>query len=100
MEFEAELWIWSAKEGQGDAWVFVTVPEEVSDEIRDRAGPPRGFGSIRVEATIGATTWRTSVFPNSEEAGTFALPLKKPVRKAEGLEVGDTATVELRVVEG
>lgn len=100
MEFEAELWIWSAKEGQTDAWVFVTVPEEVSDEIRERSGPPRGFGSIRVEATIGATTWRTSVFPNSGDAGTFALPLKKAVRKAEGLEVGDTASVELRVAEG
>jgi len=96
-EFEAELWLWSAKEG--DSWVFVTVPEELSDEIRDLAGPPRGFGSVRVEVTIGATTWRTSVFPNSNEAGTFALPLKKAVRKAEDLEVGETARIGLRVLD-
>ena len=96
-EFEAELWLWSAKEG--DSWVFVTVPEELSDEIRDLAGPPRGFGSVRVEATIGDTTWRTSVFPNSNEAGTFALPLKKAVRKAEDLEVGETARIGLRVLD-
>jgi Domain of unknown function (DUF1905) len=100
VEFTTELWLWSARDGQADSWVFVTVPEEVSDEIRDRAGPPRGFGSVRVEATIGATTWRTSVFPNSDEPGTFALPLKKAVRRSEDLEVGDTATVGLRVVEG
>jgi hypothetical protein len=96
-EFETELWLWSAKEG--DSWVFVTVPEDVSDEIRDRAGPPRGFGSVRVEATIGATTWRTSVFPNSKEQGTFALPVKKAVRRSEDLEVGDTAAVRLQVID-
>lgn len=99
MEFEAELWLWSAKDGNSDSWIFVTVPEDVSDEIRDRGGPPRGFGSVRVEVTIGATTWRTSVFPNSAEAGTFVLPLKKAVRKAESLDLGDTASVALRVIE-
>jgi len=98
MEFEAELWLWSAR--QGDSWVFVTAPEEVSDEIRDLAGPPRGFGSVRVEVTIGATTWRTSVFPDSAGAGTFALPVKKAVRRAEDLDVGDVARVALRVIEG
>ncbi len=99
-EFEAELWVWSAKEGtDGTSWVFLTVPEDVSDEVRDRGGPPRGFGSVRVEATIGATTWRTSVFPNGGDEGTFALPLKKAVRKAEGLEVGDAARVSLRVLD-
>jgi hypothetical protein len=97
VDFEAELWVWSAK--QGDAWVFVTVPEDLSDQIRDLGGPPRGFGSVRVEVAIGASTWRTSVFPNSDEAGTFALPLKKAVRRSEGIEVGDTATVHLRVID-
>ncbi len=99
-EFEAELWVWSAKDStDGTSWVFVTVPEDVSDEIRDRGGPPRGFGSVRVEATIGSTTWRTSVFPNSDSLGTFALPLKKAVRKAENLEVGEPARVSLRVID-
>ncbi len=97
MEFDAELWLWSAKEG--DSWVFVSVPEDVSDEIRDLSGPPRGFGSVRVEATIGATTWRTSVFPNSSEPGCFALPVKKAVRRSEDLDIGDTATIRLRVVD-
>lgn len=97
VEFEAELWLWSAKEG--DSWVFVTVPEDVSDEIRDTAGPPRGFGSVRVEVTVGATTWRTSVFPNGKEPGCFALPVKKAVRRSEDLDVGDTTVVRLRALE-
>jgi hypothetical protein len=92
--------VWSAKEStDGATWVFVSVPEDVSDEIRDLGGPPRGFGSVRVEVTIGATTWRTSVFPNSDNPGTFSLPLKKAVRKAEGLEVGEVTRVGIRALD-
>ncbi|MEZ5231631.1 MAG: DUF1905 domain-containing protein [Acidimicrobiales bacterium] len=66
---------------------------------RDRpAVPGRGFGSVRVEATIGATVWRTSVFPD-RGSGCYVLPLKQAVRKAEGLLDGDPATVTLRLVD-
>ena len=93
-EFDAELWEWDAAP-EGSSWVFLTVPEDETDEIRLRSGPPRGFGSVRVEATIGATTWRTSVFPDKRG---YALPVKKAVRRAESLEVGDPARVTLRLV--
>ena len=92
--FTAELWRWS-----GDAaWRFVTVPPDVADEIRIVSGPPRGFGSVRVEVTVGSTTWRTSVFPDSS-AGTYLLPMKKAVRVAEDLEDGDEVPVTLRLVD-
>jgi hypothetical protein len=92
--FTAELWRWS-----GDAaWRFVTVPPDVADEIRMVSGPPRGFGSVRVEVTVGSTTWRTSVFPDSS-AGTYLLPMKKAVRVAEDLEDGDEVAVTLRLVD-
>lgn len=90
--FDAELWLHS-----GGSWVFIAVPEDESDEITDIAPDPGGFGSVRVEVQIGDTVWRTSVFPDSKR-GCFVLPVKKPVRKAEQLDVGDTATVELTVV--
>ena len=96
-EFEAELWPWDASP-EGTAWVFVTVPEEETEEIRLRSGPPRGFGSVRVEVTIGGSTWRTSVFPDKTRG--YVLPLKKAVRRAEGIDVGDRATVTVRLVEG
>lgn len=91
--FEAELWEWKDEGG----WCFVTVPADVSEDIRFAAGPPRGFGSFRVEVTVGATTWRTSVFP--QKVGTFALPVKKAVRRAEGVDVGDKVKVSLTLVD-
>lgn len=95
MTFEAELWPWDAK---SDSWVFVTLPRDLSEDVRAlQAGPRRGFGAVKVEVSIGATTWQTSVFP-SQELEAYVLPLKKAVRAAQGLEVGDTATVALRVI--
>ncbi len=96
LEFEAELWLWDAR--RADTWTFVSVPAELSEEIRDRAAtlPPAGFGSVRVEVTIGRSTWRTSVFPGGD--GRYGLPVKKSVRKAEGVESGDRVRVRLAVL--
>ncbi len=94
VDFEAGLW-----RSPGDAgWHFVTLPVEVSDEIRDRTPPRRGFGSVRVEATVGGMTWRTSLFPDST-SGSFVLPMKRPVRERNELESGDVVTVRLTVVD-
>ena len=99
-EFEADLWPWK---DETDAWIFVTAPPDVAEEIREASimtGPPRGFGAVKVEARIGATTWRTSVFPSSvfpDQQG-YALPLKKDVRRREVLQVGDRAIVAITLV--
>ena len=94
LTFTATLWRWEAR----DAWRFVTVPAELTDAVRLSGGPPRGFGSVRVQATVGATTWRTAVFPDSRR-GSYLLPVKKAVRQAEDLDDGDPVTVALRVIE-
>jgi hypothetical protein len=95
--FDADLWVWEAR--RDDSWVFVTLPADASAEIRDRTGGMRrGFGSVRVQVTIGGSAWRTSVFPDSA-SGCYVLPLKRAVRRAEALDVGDVATVRLEVVE-
>jgi hypothetical protein len=57
-----------------------------------------GFGSVRVEALIGATRWTTSLFPDARR-GTYLLPVKKAVRKVEGLVDGSTARVHLVVLQ-
>jgi len=94
--FEAELW---ASESVG-SWVFLTVPGEVGDDIRLLAGPPTGFGSVRVEVTCGGSVWRTSVFPDKARGGAtpYVLPVKADVRRREGLDVGDRASVRLALV--
>ena len=95
--FDAELWRWK---GDG-AWHFVTVPAEVSDEIEGRTSAleRRGFGSVRVRVTIGASTWATSVFPDKTQEA-YVLPVKKDVRTREGVAEGDQVTVQLDLLEG
>jgi hypothetical protein len=94
--FRAELWEHSPDEP--GSWHFVTLPADVSEEIALEAGPREGFGSIRVEARIGTTTWRTSLFPDSG-SGRYVLPVKKPVRRAEDLHAGTPYDVALEVVD-
>jgi hypothetical protein len=93
--FDAELWIWDAR--RDESWTFVSLPADASEEIRDlTGGRRRGFGSLRVRATIGASTWKTSIFPDSARH-CYVLPVKRDIRRAEALDAGDTAnlTVEL-----
>ena len=93
MDVEAELWLHDGAAG----WHFVTLPAEVAERVREEAGEPRGFGSVRVEVTVGRTTWRTSVFPDAR-SGSFVLPVKAEVRRREDLLVGDVVRIRLVVV--
>ena len=99
--FTAELWRWTARKESADVdgWCFVTLPLDLADEVRERAGEPRGFGSVRVRVRVGTTTWDTSVFPDAA-SGSFALPVKKAVRVAAGVTEGDLLTVTLSVRDG
>ena len=90
--------MWDAR--PGDNWIFVSLPVEASDEIRDVTGqePRRGFGSVRVRVTLGGSRWATSIFPGGGD-GAYVLPIKKAVRKAEELDVGDTATITVELLD-
>jgi hypothetical protein len=94
--FDGELWIWDAR--RADTWTFVSLPTESSEEIRDLAGGARrGFGSLRVRVTVGGSTWKTSIFPDS--AHGYVLPIKRVVRTAEALDAGDVATVTVELID-
>lgn len=94
ISFQGKVYRWAANE----AFFLVSVPKDLSDEIKEISeGLTKGFGSLKVEATIGKTVWRTSIFPDSK-SGQFDLPLKAAVRKANGLEVGSNASVELVIL--
>ena len=99
--FTAELWRWTARKESADsgAWCFVTLPLDLADDVRERAGEPRGFGSVRVRVRVGTTTWDTSVFPDAD-SGSFVLPVKKAVRTAAGVTEGDLLTVTLFLRDG
>jgi len=87
------LHLWA---GENSSWHMFVIPEEQSGEIRAHAlGLPRGFRSVRVEATINGVTWRTSVFPM--RGGGYFLPVKADVRRRAGIAAGDELTVSLEL---
>src|SRR4051794_31846974 len=97
VSFEAELWTWDAR--RVDTWVFVSLPAEASERIREvTAAHRRGFGSVRGRVTLGASLWKTSISPAAGR-GTYVLPVKRAVRTAEAVDVGDTAAVTVELAD-
>ncbi len=92
--FSSELVPWNDDKA---SWVFAQLPEEDAEEIRDIVPDRNGFGSIKVRARIAGTEWATSIFPDSS-TNSFVLPIKKPVRKATGVDVGDVVEIELDIL--
>lgn len=90
--FSSKLWVYP---GDKASWRFVTVPKAESEMLRKKIKLKNGFGSIRVEVKVGKTVWGTSIFPDSR-SGTYLLPIKASVRRAEGLEDGEKVSVILR----
>lgn len=94
----AKLWIWTTDKAPA-SWHFLTIDGEVAEAIhalalmrRLESGRRRGWGAMKVSATIGDTNWETSIFPANDVQG-WMLPVKAAVRKAEGLVTGDTVEV-------
>jgi len=90
------IWLWS--EGKG-SWHFFTVPSDDAIEIRlesAASGIRRGFGSLKVEASINGVAWRTSIFP--QKSGGYILPIKADVRRRAGIGAGDEVSVSLQLL--
>lgn len=89
----AKIWLYDGTA----AWHFITLPVTVSKQIKTAHGlSARGWGSLPVRVTIGATSWKTSIFPD-KKAGAYLLPLKADVRKKEALKPGQTVSFGLEI---
>jgi hypothetical protein len=72
---------------------FIVVPMEICEEIKSAAKQlSYGWGVIPVSATIGKTTFTTSLFPKN---GGYLLPVKNSVRIPESLELDQQVKVKL-----
>ena len=91
IEFESNIWYW-----HGPApWYFVTVPAQQCRDLKAIVGSVTyGWGMIPVCVRIGKSEWTTSMFP---KVGSYIVPIKASIRKAEQLEEGDHVTVRLDV---
>ena len=92
--FTGEVWLWQAEKA---AWHFVALPVEMSEDIKAFTKHlARGFRSVKVEARIGETIWKTSIFP-SKEHNAYILPIKKSVRVAEDIGAESSVSVDLLI---
>ncbi len=100
LQVTAKLWRWTTDKAPA-TWHFLTITGQAGEALSATAlmrrmenGRRAGFGSIKVEATVGDTSWQTSVFPSNETG--WMLPVKASVRKAEMIVAGDDVTLRLR----
>jgi hypothetical protein len=74
-------------------FVFAPIPEALVGEVRLAAHEASyGWGVVPVTATIGTTSFTTSLFPRD---GGYLLPVKVAVQRAAAVGVGDRVAVEL-----
>ena len=93
LNVRSKVWVYSGFAG----WHFTTIGKTLAARIKKESwGPRRGFGSIRVDAKIGKTQWKTLIFPTKE--GTYLLALKAEVRKKERIAAGDRPSVQLTLL--
>lgn len=91
LSFSGEIWYWRGP----SPFHFVSVPDIESAELHDvSALVTYGWGVIPVVATIGSTSWETSLFPKN---GGYLVPIKTSVRNAQELELGDVVEITLHL---
>ena len=72
---------------------FVALsPEQAADLDEIARSVTYGWGMIPVTGRIGGTTFETSLW---RKEGTYYVPLKDAVRRAEGIAIGTMVTVAL-----
>lgn len=91
IEFEGPIFYWRGP----SPFLFVAVPEDLSRDLKAiSTSVTYGWGVIPVQVRIGATEWKTSLFPKD---GRYLVPIRVSVQRAEKLEVGDRVFLRLEV---
>ncbi len=78
---------------QEGGWYYVAAPLSVSQPLHELADR----GLIAVEATLGSSTWPTSLLPMGD--GTHFIAINTKVRKSEKLELGDKVRISFKLRE-
>ncbi len=89
IKFKSKVWIYPSTAA---SWYFVAVPELESKKLRVHQS--KSFGILPVTVQVGKTKWDTSLFYSTQGKG-YILPLKKLIRKKEGIQDGDTVEVQI-----
>ncbi len=91
LDFNGPIFYWR---GPSPYW-FVAVPPEQSEAIKLLASQVSyGWGCIPVRARLGATEWKTSLFPKD---GRYLVPIRVSVQRAENLALEDWVDLQLEI---
>lgn len=91
--FEAELWRHKGSAG----WYFVTLPEELSAEIRlHNQHLEEGWGRLKAKAQLGSSEWHTAIWYDTRQQ-SYLLPVKASIRLKEKLQSGDNVSVSIMI---
>ncbi|MDP2685061.1 MAG: DUF1905 domain-containing protein [bacterium] len=93
-KFKGKVWLSPGM----SVWYLVSLPKKQSQDIMNFfQGLTRGFGSLRVNVTIGKSKWRTSIFPD-KRVDAYILPIKKEIRKNENIKKDDIIEVTAKIL--
>lgn len=73
---------------------FVPLPPDEAELVDEVKAGVAYWGVVPVTARIGDSEFTTAMFPRE---GTWFLPVKDAVRRAEGVALGDAVEVRLAV---
>jgi hypothetical protein len=89
LTISGKIWRYPGSAG----WFFLSVSDEDSKRLKAEKRINRtGYGFVPVTASLGATSWRTTLFPSKE--GPYLLAIKSAVRAKERVAVGDDVDVQ------
>lgn len=91
--FKGKVWKYKGLNG----WYFVTLPSSLGKKIRKtHVSSEEGWGRLRTSAQIKKTQWATAIWFDTK-IGSYLLPLKSTVRKAESIEINSIVKVDLQI---
>ncbi|WP_420601854.1 DUF1905 domain-containing protein [Flagellimonas sp.] len=90
-EYVTKMW----KNGSTGGWHFVSLPQNLSKEIRDNLKwQEEGWGRMKALAQIGELVWETSIWFDTK-VNTYILPIKAEIRKKRNLTIGQTIEINI-----
>ncbi len=72
-------------------WIYIQAPLEYTELFK----PFEERGLIAIHATIGTSSWKTSLMPKGDGSHFIAIP--KKIRAKENIHVGNTIKVEFKL---
>ena len=76
---------------QKGGWVYIRIPLAITKRLLFRA--ERGL--IPIKATVGQSSWNTSLLPMGD--GTHFFALKAKIREKQGIKVGDYLSISFKI---